>query len=178
MFEKEQIAKKKLESFQITQQKLMALKHSVEKQFMDEPQMIGCIPGLHNQENVAFDYWLNRNKALIITDPEILDQLEFFIEQLTILKADPSQWRTFLTRWKLYRIMYDNQFPIVWEKVKENLSIQFQPNDGADDFFNDEHREEQKEEKEDEELKNHQEKESNTITSNSKEEADIDIDDL
>ena len=56
--------KKKIEMYEITKQKITALRNSIESHFINEPQLIGCIPGIEQQESIAFDCWLNKYDQL------------------------------------------------------------------------------------------------------------------
>ena len=124
IFEQEQLEKKKIEIFEITKQKILAMKQSIETHFINDPYLIGCIPSIENQLSLAFDCWINKYKHIIIKDNVISDKLELFIEQLTVLKTDKIEWDTFLSKWKLNRILYNDNFQIIWDKIKNELNYE------------------------------------------------------
>ena len=124
IFEREQLDKKKIEIFEITKQKLIAINQSVETHFINYPHLIGCLPNIPEQHTLAFDCWLNKYKHIILKDPAIKNGLELFIEQLVILKMDQSEWRSFLTKWKMNRIFHKDDFHIIWKNVKSDLNIE------------------------------------------------------
>jgi len=100
MFEREQLDKKKIEIFEITKQKILATKQSVETLFMNSPHLIGCLPGITDQNNLAFDCWLSKYKDSIISDPVMNGYMDVFIEQLVSLKSSEDEYDNFLARWK------------------------------------------------------------------------------
>ena len=122
-FEQELLDKKKIEMYEITQQKILAIKNSIESCFNNEPQLIGCLPGVENQNAVAFDHWLNKYKH-IIKDDKSIGNIELMIDQLCVMKSDMSEWNDFLTKWKLWRMFHLDNFRIVWNKIKNELNIQ------------------------------------------------------
>ena len=124
IFEREQLDKKKIEVYEITKQKLLALKNCLEAQILNDPHLIGCMPGIEDQETLAFDCWLNKYKHVIRQDPAINNKLELFIDQLTMMQTDRAEWSTFLAKWKLNRILYKDEFKIIWAKVKAELNIE------------------------------------------------------
>ena len=129
IFEQEQLDKKKIEIFEITKQKLKTMKQELETHFINDPHIIGCIPGIENQLSLAFDCWIDKYKHIIIEDEAISDKVELFIEQLTILKTDKLEWDTFLSKWKLNRILYKDNFQIIWNKIKKEMNYDCSQND-------------------------------------------------
>ena len=123
IFEREQLDKKKIEMFEITKQKLLAINQSVETHFMNYPHLIGCLPNIADQNSLAFDCWMNKYKHIILKDAAIKKDLDLFIEQLIILKMDQNDWKTFLTKWKMNRMFHNDNFHIVWRKIKNELGI-------------------------------------------------------
>ena len=109
--------------YEITKQKWTALRNSIESHFMNDPQLIGALPGIEQQETVAFDCWLNKYKHIIKDDREIQGNVELLLDQMCILKEDMTEWNNFLTKWKLNRIFYNDNFHIVWNKIKDHLNI-------------------------------------------------------
>ena len=67
IFEQEQLEKKKLETREITKQKIIALSETIEAQFNGKAHLIGCIPGIAggDQEKLAFNCWINKYKQSI-----------------------------------------------------------------------------------------------------------------
>ena len=122
-FEQELLDKKKIEMYEITKQKILAMKNSIETHFNNEPQLIGCLPGIENQLAVAFDHWMNKYKH-IIKDDKSIGNVELLIDQLCVMKTDMSEWNNFLTKWKLWRLFHHDNFRIVWNKIKNELNIQ------------------------------------------------------
>ena len=123
IFEREQLDKKKIEMFEVTKQKALAMKQSVETIFMNEPHLIGCIPGIEDQDSVAFDCWLGKYKHIIQDDPAIKQSMNDFINKITILRMDCVDWKNFLAKWKMRRIFHNNDFLLVWNKIKDDLNI-------------------------------------------------------
>lgn len=123
VFEQEQLDKKKIEMFEITKQKLAATKSTMHSYLINDPHLIGCIPGVENQAGLAFDCWLNTYKEAIMKDEAIKNQLELFLYQLTLIRSDMTEWNNFISTWKLYRIFYKDNFQIVWNKIKNELDI-------------------------------------------------------
>ena len=123
IFEREQMDKKKIETFEISKQRLLALKTSIESQLINDPQLIGCIPGVENQENLAFDCWINKYKHVIKSDDAIKNELDTFIQQIAILKTEMPEWNLFVNKWKLSRILFGDDFQKIWNMVKTELNI-------------------------------------------------------
>ena len=123
IFEQEQLLKKKIEAFEMTQEKVRALINSIKSLLGNEPQMIGAIPGigsLDDQLQVFFDYWINQNKRIILSDVETL---EMFFNQMMILKSDVMEYQTFLQKWKLMRMLKNDEFSSVWKWMVGELKI-------------------------------------------------------
>ena len=126
IFEQELLDKKKIEVYEITKQKISALKNSLETSIINEPHLIGFIPGIGSYESqlsIAFDCWLNKYKHTIINDESLKNKLELFIEQIMTLKSDPMEWNRFLSKWKINRILYEDKFQLIWHKIKAELNI-------------------------------------------------------
>ena len=124
VFEKEQLDKKKIEMFEITKQKLSAVRQMMLTQFVNEPHLIGSISGVEDQLSMAFDCWIHNYKHIIAEDPSVKKDLDLFINQLAILRTDMVEWQTFLIKWKLNRIFLGDDFQLVWNKIKAELNIQ------------------------------------------------------
>ena len=123
IFEQEQLLKKKIEAFEMTQEKVRALIMSVKSLLSNEPQMIGAIPGigcLDDQMQIFFDYWLNQYKERILSEVE---SQSLFYNQLMLLKADPMEYQSFLQKWKLMRMFKNDSFISVWKWMIKELNV-------------------------------------------------------
>ena len=124
IFEEEQLLKKKIEAFEITQQKINALMTAVKTMLGNNPELIGSMPGagsLTDQLAVCFGYWLNQNKSVIISN---VASKELFLDQLMTLKSEQQEYKAFLHKWKLVRMFENDSFLKVWEWIKDELSIE------------------------------------------------------
>ena len=124
VFEQEMLDKKKIEMYELTKQKITAMKNSIESHFINDPHLIGCIPSIEQQESIAFDCWINKYKHIIKDDRHIKGNVDLLINQVCTLKSDMSEWTSFLSKWKLNRIIYNDNFQIIWNKTKNELNIQ------------------------------------------------------
>ena len=94
VFEQELLEKKKIEIYEITKQKVSALKNSLQTSIINEPHLIGFIPGIGSYESqlsIAFDCWLNEYKQTLVQDNSLKNKLDIFIEQIMTLKSDPME---------------------------------------------------------------------------------------
>ena len=123
-FERELLDKKKIEVFEITKQKLTAINQNVRTQLLNYPHMIGCLPNIEQQESIAFHCWLQKYKHLIVKDSAVKNKIEDFIDQIMILRLHDDDWKSFLAKWKLNRIFYNDNFNLIWAKVKNELNIE------------------------------------------------------
>lgn len=130
VFEVEKLDKKKVEMHDITIVKMNAVAEAVEKQFLTQPQLIGSIPSVGNQESTAFFCWLDHHKDVILKDSFVKNQTDCFMTQLVSLKANTNEWHQFLDKWRLRRILYSDQFTVVWRGLKKDLNI---PGDPVED---------------------------------------------
>ena len=124
VFEQEQLLKKRIEAYEITQEKVKALMEATKNVIETQPAMIGCIPaigGLDDQLMVCFDFWLNKHKYSIKN--KVVD-FTLFMEQIMILKSDPKDFVTFLQKWKMLRIFNNDCFDPVWNFITTELSIE------------------------------------------------------
>ena len=122
VYEQELLDKKKLETFEITKQKIMSLKRFLENILSNEPEFIGFIPGVGThieQIENAFYYWLNENKIIIQSETD----KQIFIQQILTLKNDMMEWNEFLSKWKLLRIFHNNNFNLIWNEIKVIMNI-------------------------------------------------------
>ena len=123
IFEREQLDKKKIEIFEMTKQKLLAVRQDIETNLINQPHLIGCLPEIEEQQSLAFDCWLNKHKNVIKDDAAIKGDTKHLIDQLVVLKMDGIEWKTFLARWKLNRIFSNDDFSVVWNRIKYDLSL-------------------------------------------------------
>ena len=146
IFEREQLEKKKLEMYEVTKQKLAALRDSVEAQLQSDPHLIGCLPSLENQAELAFDCWFHSHKCLILKDRAVKDNIDMFVRRLSILRENEFEWKSFLGRWKMRRIIYDDEFTIVWNEMKEDMNLVDVMSDGEVETMEMANQEEEKQE--------------------------------
>ena len=123
LFERIQLDKKKIETAEITATKIKAMSEAMEKQFLTKPQLIGAIPSVTNQEEIAFDCWMMHHHESIFKTKSIKADVDLFITQLVSLKAADAEWRQFLNRWKLLRILHKDDFTAIWKSVRKELNI-------------------------------------------------------
>ena len=86
-FEQETLDKKKIEMYEITKQKVLAMRNSIEAHFMNDPHLIGSLPGVENQCAIAFDCWLNKYKHVIKDNKMIKGNMELIIDQLCVFRV-------------------------------------------------------------------------------------------
>ncbi len=138
LFERDQLEKRKIETSEITAVKMKAMAQAVEEQFMTKPHLIGAIPSINDQPEIAFQCWLARNHEDIFKVEHTKVDVELFTTQLVSLKAAVKEWQDFLTRWKLLRILYKDDFSAVWKAVRKDLNIPGEPVDELVEFSDDE----------------------------------------
>ncbi len=146
IFEIEQLDKKKIEMYENTKQKTLALTECLETQFISNPHKIGCIPGVSGiqQQKFAFNCWINKYKQDIKNDTAIKNNgMDLFIEQLKVLQTSAVSWDIFFTKWQLNRILHDDNFETTWKCVKLYLNVS---DVDFDDFEDDDIKEEEKQE--------------------------------
>ena len=124
LHETELLEKKKLEIFAVTQQKMAAMKRSVEDQFINDPQSIGSIPGLKNQKALAFNCWLRQFKGVMLSDPAYRLTPHLLSTKIIEMQRDPVSWDAFLSEWIVVRIVHDDDFTVVWGMIKSRMSVQ------------------------------------------------------
>ena len=72
---------------------------------------------------MSFDCWMLHHHESIFETKSIKADVDLFITQLVSLKAADAEWRQFLTRWKLLRILHKDDFTAIWKSVKKELNI-------------------------------------------------------
>lgn len=139
IFERDQLEKKKIETAEITATKMKAMAEAMEDQFMSKPHLIGAIPSVINQEEIAFNCWLMNHHEIIFKTESLKADADLFITQLVSLKAADAEWKEFLSRWKLLRIVHQDDFSAVWKAVRTDLNIPGNPVHELAEFSDDEH---------------------------------------
>ena len=122
--ELELLKKRVAEIDSVTRQKVTAMTDSIKQLFLFQPAMIGSIPGLDNQAALAFNLWLGHMKPAMLLDPLIAADFDGFARRLMTLKRNHDIWTAFVERWRLARILYDDDFGIVFNTVKDGLGIE------------------------------------------------------
>jgi hypothetical protein len=125
--ELEMLQKKNAEVDSTTRQKVGAMTDSIKQLFLEQPGMIGSVPGLDHQVTLAFNLWLCQFKPAILLDPLIAADYDGFARRLMALKRNNDIWQSFVERWRLARILYDDDFGLVFNTVKGGLSIKPAP---------------------------------------------------
>ena len=131
--DQELLLKKKIEAYEITQEKIRALMSYVKQTLAKKPEMIGSIPGLgclEDQMNVCFDYWINAHKTAILST---VKDVNSFMEQILILKSDPKEFSMFLQKWKFIRMLKNDSFQAIWSWMKEELNIEIKSDKEEED---------------------------------------------
>ena len=127
VFERLQLDKKKVETAEITATKMEAMAKAMEDQFLTKPHLIGAIPSVHNQGDIAFSCWFSKHHDAILKTESIKADLDLFITQLVSLQAADVEWKEFLIRWKLLRIVHQDDFQAVWKSVQKEMNIPGSP---------------------------------------------------
>ena len=127
IFERDQLDKKNIEMHEITVTKMKAVTRAVEEQFLENPQLIGSIPNVPDQKASAFLCWLNHHKNEIKEDAAIRGNMDLVLTLFTSLKTVLNEWDEFLDRWRLRRILLDDDFAAVWKAVKDDLQLSNDP---------------------------------------------------
>ena len=113
----------KLETFEITAQKLEAACSHMKTKYRFNPELIGAMTGtdsLDEQLKVAFDMWVSDNLALILHKTGDMD---IFTQRVNLARQDQQEWLSFLAKWKLCRITSGDAFNAVWNLVAIDLGI-------------------------------------------------------
>ena len=127
VFERLQLDKKKVETAEITATKMEAMAKAMEDQFLTKPHLIGAIPSVNNQEDIAWSCWISKHHETLLKTESIKGDLDLFIMQLVSLQAADVEWKEFLIRWKLLRILHQDDFQAVWKSVQKELNIPGSP---------------------------------------------------
>ena len=122
-FEKEQMEKKKDTAQILTQEKTKAFLRVLSDQISSKPDLIGMIPGLSNKDQLtnAFHGWLSKHMSKILASGVNRRQM---VRQITLLKGDNVESMLFLQEWKVLRIVFQDEFRIVWTFVRRELAIE------------------------------------------------------
>ena len=73
---------------------------------------------------LAFNLWLAHFKPAMLLDPAISADYSGFARRLMTLKRNPGIWRTFEEQWRMARILFEDDFGLVFNVVKEALRIE------------------------------------------------------
>ena len=136
--EREQLDKKRETTQILTEVKTKAFLNVVAQEMSMKPQLIGLLPGLHLKHQLlcAFHSWIANNIQRIT---EIGYDKKILSLRLSILKGDVEDTALFLQQWKMQRIIFKNEFRLVWEFVAKSLKIpRMNDKDEIDDEKSDE----------------------------------------
>ena len=123
LFERIQLDKKKVETSEITITKMEAMAQAMEEQYLTKPHLIGAVPSVSNQLEIAWNCWMMSHHETIFKTESIKEDVELFVTQLVSLKAADAEWREFLSRWQMLRILHQDEFNAVWRSIKKELNI-------------------------------------------------------
>ena len=124
VFEKELLEKKKSEAYQVSLQKINAIHDHLIETYRSNPELIGCVIGAGNMEDqlaCAFDVWLKKHRPQIKNK---VKNFEMFIDQVVLAKQDHQEWLSFVSRWKIERILKGDEFTSVWRYVRLYLNVE------------------------------------------------------
>ena len=121
-FEREQLEKKKDTAIILTKQKTKAFLEMVTDEISNKPQLLGFLPGvtLQDQLIIGFQTWIFDNLNKIIQHGYNKQKL---VQQLSVLKGANVGSLLFLQQWKLQRIIFEDDFNLVWKFVTKQLKI-------------------------------------------------------
>ena len=121
-FEKEQMDKKRDVANILTKEKTKAFLTMVTEQMSSKPEIIGMIPGLPLKQQllVGFNAWISYNQARIIG---LGYNKSILCQQLAFLKGDTADTMLFLQHWKMQRIIFEDNFNLVWRFICVALNI-------------------------------------------------------
>ena len=108
---------------ELTKDKTKAFINVFQDEFTRKPKLLGIFPNstLEDQLTADFDIWLSSNKLQIKNS--VMNE-NILVQQLSILRTDHPEWMSFLHRWKLRRIIQDDDFIKVWSWVAAELNIE------------------------------------------------------
>merc|ERR1712096_217668 len=72
---------------------------------------------------LAFNIWIAQFRPVILADPAIQVNPVEFAQRLLSVKRDPQTWLAFVDQWRMTRILFDDDFGIVFKAVKQGLRI-------------------------------------------------------
>ena len=121
--EREQLQKRLVEIDRVTRQKVLSMTDSIKQLFLAHPGMIGSVSGVEDQVTLAFNIWLAHFRPAILAEPAIhADQAEF-ARRLLVVKSNEPGWRALVERWRMTRILSDDDFGAIIAVLKEALQI-------------------------------------------------------
>ena len=133
LFEQSKLSKQKIETFEITQEKLKALFSISKSVIIEQPALIGLIPGcgcMNDQLLMAFHLWMDQNKTII--QGTVVD-FQDCLRKLMLSELDQEQKSDFLSEWKVIRIFKADDFKDVWQWVCTKLQIELKPEVAAEE---------------------------------------------
>ena len=123
--EKEVMAKKKLETYQVAEAKLTALQYQTRTILRLSPELIGCSVlgtlSLADRRTMMWDVFLVEHMPLI--NRMITDQGEFR-NAIMAKKRDEAAWNAFTDEFKLIRMLRPNEFDPVWTFILDSLQAE------------------------------------------------------
>ena len=121
-FEREQMDKKRDITNILTKEKTKAFLDMMAEQMATKPQLLGLMPGLNlkHQLLVGFQAWISNNMRRII---ELGYNKRILCQQLAFLKGDNVDTILFLQHWKMQRIIFNDDFRVVWNFITVSLKI-------------------------------------------------------
>ena len=121
-FEREQLEKKRDTAQILTEVKTKVFLNIIAQEMASKPQLIGMLPGLQLKHQLlcAFHGWISNNIERIF---EFGYDKKALCLHLSMLKGDNEATSTFLQQWKLYMIIFKNEFRLVWKFVVRSLKI-------------------------------------------------------
>ena len=120
--EREQLEKKKDTANIITQEKTKAFLHVLKEQMSSKPYLLGILPGIKYSDQllIGFETWIFDNLNKIIQQGYNKNKL---VQIFSLLKGQNVETILFLKQWKIQRILFRDDFRIVWNFVRKNLKI-------------------------------------------------------
>ena len=96
------ISLKKIETHEMTKQKMLAVKNDMRTHFINDPHPIGSTPAFKNQEAIAFECRMNECKNVMKDHQQVKGNHQLTIDQLCLMKSDLSDWMNFSTNFEIF----------------------------------------------------------------------------
>ena len=125
VFEKEKMDKQRDVANILTKEKTKAFLSMVSEQMSSKPEILGMMPGLSMKQQlfVGFHAWVSHHRARII---ELGYDKNILCQQLAFLKGDNLDTVLFLQHWKMQRILFADDFHLVWRFICVALNLKKQ----------------------------------------------------